>query len=300
MEKKKFNEYSAEDKEALLMHWWYYYGKLLVNLEEFETFHDYVLRDSEAIKDAAVLAYIAGESSQAMIGAMRAGKMDEFLAEIKKLKANNQYVYDCAEKAFIDEIVGTYNKPEANVPMDESEICAQLTEMIGVPIDVEADAILTAKRVEDTYKACSLKKEEVSKSAEPLVPFIIGEGINNATVFNAERLEEKRTAISEMIGELPKIDEGVSFLVLCEDKNGRQWTDLHSTMELLLQLGNATGELQFLVPREMWSVLPGGMPYVVRNKEAAKKDLTEYKPAEFKKVKANYANKHSKNGKTTQ
>lgn len=302
MEKKKFNEYSAEDKEALLMHWWYYYGKLLVNLEEFETFHDYVLKDSNTIKDAAVIAYIAGESSQAMIGAMRAGKMDEFLAGIKKLKADekSQYIYEMAEEAFLEEIVATYNNPEKNVPMSDDDIFEQLFSMTGVAIDTEEGEILTAKRVKDIYKACSFKDDEISVDGEPLAPFVVGEGVYTANAFNAKRLEENRKVIAELIAELPKIDEGVSFLTICEDNSGRQWTGLHDEIDLLLQLGTATGELQFLLPRETWSALPGRMPYVIRSKEASNKNLNEYKPAEYKKIKTDYKNKFKGNDTTTQ
>jgi len=57
----------------------------------------------------------------------------------------------------------------------------------------------------------------------------------------------------------------MSFLNMCIDKNGNQWADLHRTMDELVALGIATGKLSFLIPREMWSILPGGMPYLIVN-----------------------------------
>jgi len=56
---------------------------------------------------------------------------------------------------------------------------------------------------------------------------------------------------------------GMSFLNICIDKEGNHWTDLHQTMDELVTMGIACQKAAFLMPREMWSVLPGGMPYVV-------------------------------------
>lgn len=74
--------------------------------------------------------------------------------------------------------------------------------------------------------------------------------------------------IAAMLADLP--DEfqsssggGWSFLNACHTKAGVQWTDLHSTMEKLFMLGIASGQAQYLMPRELWSALPGGMPYIV-------------------------------------
>jgi hypothetical protein len=50
---------------------------------------------------------------------------------------------------------------------------------------------------------------------------------------------------------------------MCQDKEDHQWTDFHQTMDELVCLGTAIGKLEYLMPREMWNVLPGGMPYIV-------------------------------------
>jgi hypothetical protein len=55
---------------------------------------------------------------------------------------------------------------------------------------------------------------------------------------------------------------GWSFLNLCNDRNGVQWTGLHQTMDQLFVLAAALGRAKFLLPRSLWSSLPGGMPYV--------------------------------------
>jgi hypothetical protein len=38
---------------------------------------------------------------------------------------------------------------------------------------------------------------------------------------------------------------------------------MHATMEQLILLGVGIGKVKSLMPREMWDVLPGGMPYYV-------------------------------------
>ncbi len=54
---------------------------------------------------------------------------------------------------------------------------------------------------------------------------------------------------------------GWSFLNACVDRCGRQWTDLHSTVEELVVLGMGAGMAFYTMGREMWDVLPGGLPY---------------------------------------
>ena len=56
---------------------------------------------------------------------------------------------------------------------------------------------------------------------------------------------------------------GMSFLNMCNNKEGNQWVDMHKTMDELVSLGNSIGKLSFLIPREFWSSFPGGVPYLV-------------------------------------
>ncbi len=57
---------------------------------------------------------------------------------------------------------------------------------------------------------------------------------------------------------------GWSFLNLCNDREGVQWAE-HRTMEALIVLGIAAGMASYLLPKEMWQFLPGGVPYVAFN-----------------------------------
>jgi hypothetical protein len=123
---------------------------------------------------------------------------------------------------------------------------------------------LTAEKVNNLFLKCLFTEGENTE------PHIIGEGIMKKVGFNPERLKENEPLIIEMLNDLPDSFKkegggGMSFLNMCQDKNGNQWADLHQTMDELVCLGNAIGKLSFLMPREMWSILPGGMPYLLIN-----------------------------------
>jgi len=121
---------------------------------------------------------------------------------------------------------------------------------------------LTAEKVNTTFMYCLFKEGESTDN------YIIGQGVMMKVGFNPERLKESEPVIMKMLNNLPEEFKktgggGMSFLYMCNDKDGKQWADLHETMDQLVVLGNAIGKLTFLMPKEMWSVLPGGMPYLV-------------------------------------
>lgn len=121
---------------------------------------------------------------------------------------------------------------------------------------------LTAENVENTFKACLAENEESDG--------IIIDGVAIRAKFNQTLLAEHKQAIADMLKQLPNEFQadgggGWSFLNMCVDANGNQWTDFHRTMDMLVTLGVATDMVQFLMPREMWKMLPGGMPYIAIN-----------------------------------
>lgn len=121
---------------------------------------------------------------------------------------------------------------------------------------------LKADRVEEIFMECLFKDGELTES------HIKAEGILNTVGFHPERLEGHKPEIAAMLNELPEsfhrnTGGGMSFLAACDDKHGNQWTGLHMRMDQLFQLGIAAGYAKSLLPREMWSRLPGGMPYYV-------------------------------------
>lgn len=121
---------------------------------------------------------------------------------------------------------------------------------------------LTSENVETVFMSCLFKdKEDTSKH-------IKAEGITSTIGFHPERLESQRENVKSMLGFLPEAFHknsggGWSFLNACNDKNGKQWTDLHQRMDQLFQLAIGLELAKYLMPRKIWSVLPGGMPYIV-------------------------------------
>jgi hypothetical protein len=93
-------------------------------------------------------------------------------------------------------------------------------------------------------------------------------GILHTFGFNKDKVEEHREEITKCLDQLP--DEfkksgggGWTFLNACNTKDGEQWTGLHLVMEQLFCLGMAIDLVKYTLPREMWSIFPGSMPYMI-------------------------------------
>lgn len=102
-------------------------------------------------------------------------------------------------------------------------------------------------------------------------PDVIVEGILNKYGFNKAAIEAHRDEIRELLNLMPaefhkRTGGGSSFLRLCMTKDGGQWGE-HFQVEQLIVLGVAAGLAQFVFPRQIWGLLPGGMPYVVFDTE---------------------------------
>ena len=121
---------------------------------------------------------------------------------------------------------------------------------------------LNSDKVTEVFLDCLFKDGEVTDH------YVRAEGIMTNVGFNPESLESHKAEIEEMLAELPNEFQksgggGWSFLNACNDKNGNLWTGEHRVMEQLILLGIAIGKASFQLPREVWSALPGGMPYLV-------------------------------------
>jgi len=120
---------------------------------------------------------------------------------------------------------------------------------------------LTAENVKETFMNCLFKEGEDINTA------VIGKGVMTNAGFHPQRLKDATPNIEAMLNELPDVFKpdsggGMSFLQACMDKNGNQWGE-HSNIDQLVCLGLASGKLKYLMPRDMWEILPGGMPYLV-------------------------------------
>lgn len=118
---------------------------------------------------------------------------------------------------------------------------------------------LTAKNVSEIFFDCLFRDGEDTSTAKTV------DGVLSKFGFHPARLETHREAIGELLSCLPNEfrsdkDGGWSFLQACMTKDGNQWGE-HSKIEQLLVLGIATEQARILMPREMWKLFPGSMPY---------------------------------------
>jgi hypothetical protein len=142
---------------------------------------------------------------------------------------------------------------------------------------------LTADNVYTVFKKCLFKE------GEPHTDPALVAGIVNRFGFHKGRLESNRAEILELLLQLPEqfhVDKGGgwTFLNACVTQTGEQWGE-HINIEQLLALGIATNQARYLMPRDMWKVLPGGMPYfVVGNLPPIKQNMEIKWPPETSKV----------------
>ena len=132
---------------------------------------------------------------------------------------------------------------------------------------IGGDTLIDADEVEKITIDCFLKEAELV-NGEPPEDTIIVEGIVRKYGFSPKKIKKYEARIIEMLKELPlnfrkNVGGGWSFLNSCNTKDDEQWTGLHLRMEQLMMLGMAIGKVKFTLPREMWQILPGGMPYFV-------------------------------------
>lgn len=121
--------------------------------------------------------------------------------------------------------------------------------------------LLTPTRVNEIFMDCLFRDGESTDDA------VVVEGIVSKFGFNPVRLESHREDVRALLSQLPKefhiesAGGGWSFLNACTRSDGELWTGEHAKMEQLFALGVALDLVSCLLPREMWSALPGGMPY---------------------------------------
>lgn len=133
--------------------------------------------------------------------------------------------------------------------------------VVSVSKHADETRALTSKKVHAMLDICKRKEDESAG-------YIEISGIKNKHMLNVGRLENNRAAIVAMLNELPEqfhatTGGGWTFLNACNNRFNEQWTDFHFDMEALFAMGQALGLVSELMPREMWDVLPGGMPYYV-------------------------------------
>lgn len=127
---------------------------------------------------------------------------------------------------------------------------------------------LTCKNVHEVAMACLFDNADLIDGKPPEDRLVIGDAIVNKLGFDKERIALRREDIRSMLSDLPdQFKEGASFLSACYTKRGVHWGE-HRDMGKLFALGQAAGYVKSCFPRDMWSVLPGGMPYYIVRTES--------------------------------
>lgn len=123
---------------------------------------------------------------------------------------------------------------------------------------------LTESNVESVFARCRM-----TDTAENKTDIVNGIKIN--VRFNPDALATYRDDIISMLNELPDkfhvgSGDGWTFLNMCIDNTGAQWTDFHLVCDKLLCLGIGIGAAQFTIKqRDLWRMFPGEMPYITIN-----------------------------------
>lgn len=116
---------------------------------------------------------------------------------------------------------------------------------------------LTSENVEAVFKDCLANAKT----------FVV-KGVNMSAAFDEQKIEAHKEDIIAMLMQTPKVFHasgggGWSFLNLCIDSNGKQWTDFHLILDQLVCLGLAIEAVEFTIKqRELWQCFPGSMPYL--------------------------------------
>jgi hypothetical protein len=118
---------------------------------------------------------------------------------------------------------------------------------------------LTSANVEAIFLDCLFKPEEDTSN------HVVGEGVMQNFGFHPVRLESHKDEIKTLLHQLNDAflvskGGGWSFLQACVTKDGKHWGE-HMNVEQLMALGIATNQAKLLMPRELWNIMPGGMPY---------------------------------------
>ena len=118
----------------------------------------------------------------------------------------------------------------------------------------------------DAARIHAILKDCLYTDDEDTTGYIEAEGVVKRVGLHPGRVEAHTPEIVEELASLPtefRIDsdsKGWSFLNGCLDKDGRQWGEQVNVEELMM-LGIAANKVTVLLPRPLWSALPGGVPY---------------------------------------
>jgi hypothetical protein len=117
---------------------------------------------------------------------------------------------------------------------------------------------LTAQNVDTVFKACLVDPVDAEPRGMELTEMVM----NSAYLDTSKHTEDIKTMLEELDDDFrADMGGGTSFLKAAFTKENVHWGE-HVNMGLLFGLGNAAGLSKFTMPREMWGIMPGGMPYI--------------------------------------
>jgi hypothetical protein len=124
--------------------------------------------------------------------------------------------------------------------------------------------MIDAKRIHEMIIDSLFTDEEIVDGIPTSAPIKV-EGITQSVGFHRERLASHKEEVRNILKELPLEFQpegggGSSFLNMCLDKEGHQWGE-HYDMQQLCLLAIGLDLRYFPMSKEMWHILPGGVPY---------------------------------------
>ena len=124
---------------------------------------------------------------------------------------------------------------------------------------------LTAANIKSVIHDCLFTADELANGTP--TDYVAAEGVMMQVGFHPGRLESHREDVRSMLGQLA--DDlmhdkggGMSLMNMPFTKDGTQYGEQRDADALYL-LGSALGLAKYVLPRPMWSMFPGGMPYIV-------------------------------------
>lgn len=97
------------------------------------------------------------------------------------------------------------------------------------------------------------------------------EGVMRTFGLDSTKLEKHRPDVVDWLSQLDDSfmrsrGGGMSLMNMVADKEGSLWAEQYGADELFV-LASGLGLAEYLLPRDMWAILPGSMPYIVVNDE---------------------------------
>ena len=129
--------------------------------------------------------------------------------------------------------------------------------------------LINPQEVDEAFRDCLYEPKELEGVTDTPEGCVVVEGLTMTVGFHPERLEAKRETVTKWLSALPhtfrKDFGGWSFLEALNLSGGSQWTGSQMIAQYLFCLGMGLGLVECQVPRDMWIVFPGGVPYYAIN-----------------------------------